>query len=302
MKGGVAVNSGTSALHICLLALGIKKGDEVILPTYICTAPLNAIYYSNATPVVVDINWKDLNISISEVKKKLTSKTKAIIVPHIFGTPAGIDEFLALGIPVIEDCAHSIGAKYKGKRVGSLGLLSIFSFYATKMLTTGEGGMVLSNNEKLLSKIRDMRDYDEKDNFRLRFNYKMTDIEAVLGLSQLKKLPEFIKKRKEIAEKYNKIFSGNFNTFFNLKESVFYRYIIEIKGNAETYINRLKNKGVECRKPVYKPLHQYLGLKGFPVAEKIHQSTISIPIYPSLTDKEMNFIGETVTALKGGAR
>ncbi len=308
VKGGVAASSGTSALHLALIALGIKEGDEVILPTYVCTAPLNAIYYTGAKPVIVDITGDDFNLSIREIKKKLTDRTKAIIVVHMFGHPADMDEIVNIGVPVIEDCAHSIGAGYKKteyqsiraseyQKVGSFGALSIFSFYVTKMLASGEGGMVLSNDEKLLSKINDLRDYDKKDDFKVRFNYKMTDIEAALGLNQLKKLPVFIKRRREIARKYDKAFSGSFNTPSNLRESVFYRYVMRLKGDVEIYINELTNRGVECKKPVYKPLHRYFGLLDFPVAERIYKSAISIPIYPALTDGEVNFIIETITTV-----
>lgn len=307
VKGGVATSSGTAALHLALLVLGIKEGDEVILPTYVCTAPLNAIYYTGAKPVIVDINEDDFNISTSEVNKRLTSRTKAIIVPHMFGQPADMDRILDIGVPVIEDCAHSIGAEYQSvgvseyRKVGSFGVFSIFSFYATKMFASGEGGMVLSDDKKLLSKIKDLKDYDEKDDFKVRFNYKMTDIEAALGLNQLKKLPSFIKKRKEIAKKYNKVFSGcrgvQLGVPTNIRESVFYRYILKVGGDIETLINKLQDGGIECRKPVYKPLHQYLGLKNFPVAERVHKSAISIPIYPSLTDEEVDFIIKTASAI-----
>lgn len=317
VKGGVATSSGTSALHLALIALGIKEGDEVILPTYVCTAPLNAIYYTGAKPVIVDITGDGFNLSIPEVKKRLTEKTKAIIVPHMFGHPVDMDEIVNIGVPVIEDCAHSIGAGYKKteyqsirvseyqsiraseyQKVGSFGALSIFSFYATKMLASGEGGMVLSNDKKLLSRIKDIRDYDEKDKFKLRFNYKMTDMEAALGLNQLKKLPLFIKRRKDIAEKYNNAFSGcSFTTPSICKGRVFYRYVIRVEGNVEIYITGMRDKGIECKKPVYKPIHQYFGLKEFPVAEKVHKSAISIPIYPSLTDEEVNFIIKTIISI-----
>lgn len=305
VKGGVATSSGTAALHLALLSLGIKEGDEVILPSYVCTAPLNAIYYTRAKPVIVDINEEDFNLSISEVKNKLTNRTKAIIVSHMFGQPADMAAILNIGIPVIEDCAHSIGASYKKteyqnirvseyQKVGSFGLLSVFSFYATKMLASGEGGMVCSNDKELLSKMNDLREYDERDDFKVRFNYKMTDIEAILGLNQLKKLPAFISRRKEIAEKYNKAFSGHNFTVPSIGKSIVYRYVIRIEGDVETYINGIRDKGVDCRKPVHKPLHQYFGLKNFPVAERIYKCALSIPIYPSLTDEEVKYIIETI--------
>ncbi|MDO9575929.1 MAG: DegT/DnrJ/EryC1/StrS family aminotransferase [bacterium] len=321
VKGGIATSSGTSALHLALIVLGVGKEDEVILPTYVCTAPLNAIYYTGAKPILADINEDDFNISARDVEKKLTKKTRAIIVPHMFGLPTEMEKILRLGIPVIEDCAQSIGATVlrhqalgirhsvpgirhlaSGPRhpVGSLGTLSICSFYATKLLATGEGGMVLSNDEELLSKIRDLRDYDKKDDFKVRFNYKMSDIEAVLGLSQLGKLPSFIKRRKEIAQKYSSAFMGcNFSMppVYKDREHIFYRYVVRVHGKAGKFIDDIQNKGIECRRPVYKPLHHYLTCEGFPVADKVYKDAVSIPIYPSLSDKDVDYIIETVRGI-----
>ena len=140
VKGAVAVSSGTAALHLGLLALGIGKGDEVLLPSYVCTALLNAIHYTHATPRLVDIHPDSFNIDASMVKKSLSKRSKAIIVPHLFGLPADLDDLLAMGVPVIEDCAHALGMSYHGKTVGGFGVFSFASFYATKLITTGEGG------------------------------------------------------------------------------------------------------------------------------------------------------------------
>ena len=314
VKDAVAVSSGSAALHLSLLVLGIGKEDEVILPTYLCTAPLNAIRYVGADPVLCDINLMDFNIDVEEVKDKINKKTKAIIVPHIFGTPCQIDELQGFGIPIIEDCAHSIGAKYKGRRVGSFGKVSIFSFYATKMLTTGEGGMILSNSQKILNKIRDLRDYDEKKDYKVRYNYKLSDIQAGLGCSQLSKIPTFISKRKKIASVYNKEFERcDFELPFILidgrhkcrpyidggldksspykgRERVFYRYVIRIKGNVTKGLNELRRRGNICKRPIFKPLHRYLKIDGFKNSEKVYNSAISIPIYPSLKDEEIKKI------------
>ncbi len=310
VKGGIATSSGTSALHLALMVLGVGKEDEVILPTYVCTAPLNAIYYIGAKPILADINEDDFNISAMDVERKLTKKTRAIIVPHLFGLPADMKEILRLGIPVIEDCAQSIGATIRhpasGIRypasgiwhpVGSLGALSICSFYATKLLATGEGGMVLSNDEELLSRIQDLRDYDEKDDFKVRFNYKMSNIEAAFGLSQLEKLPSFIKRRKEIARKYSSAFSGcdfSIPSVYENREHIFYRYVVRVHNKAGKFIDDIQNKGIECRRPVYKPLHHYLSCGDFPVADKVYKDAVSIPIYPSLSDEDVDYIIETV--------
>ncbi|MGC9310396.1 MAG: DegT/DnrJ/EryC1/StrS family aminotransferase, partial [Candidatus Aenigmatarchaeota archaeon] len=148
--GGVAVNSGTSALFLALKALEVKNGDEVILPSYVCASVLSAVNSTGAKPVLADIENEGYNICPKSAAEKITARTKSIIVPHMFGAPAGLEELLELKVPVIEDCAQSAGASYNGKKLGSFGAMSIFSFYATKVLTTGHGGMVLTCSKDFL--------------------------------------------------------------------------------------------------------------------------------------------------------
>jgi perosamine synthetase len=301
VKGGVATNSGTSALHLALLALDIRKGDEVIIPSYVCTALLNTINYVHAKPVIADINMEDFNISVSAIEKKINYRTKAIIVPHMFGLAADINEILNFGVSVIEDCAQSIGATYRGNMVGSFGVISIFSFYATKMLATGEGGMAVSNSDELLERMMDLREYDFKSNYKVRYNYKMTDMQAALGISQLSKLPTFIDKRKLIARYYSEEFSNLgviLPTSKKHKEHIFYRYVVRTNKDTDIkrYFSEFKKKNVICDSPVYKPLHVYIGLSknDFINTEEIINSAISIPIYPSLTENEMNYVSSIV--------
>lgn len=299
VKDGVAVSSGTAALHLSLIALGVGKGDEVIIPGYVCPALLNAISYVNAVPIIADVDKFTLNIDVDNLKGRITGRTKAIIVPHMFGLPADIDEIMSLGIPVIEDCAQSAGSRYKGGHTGSFGLLSVFSFYATKMLSTGEGGMVLSNDDGLIRTVSDLRDYDEKESYSVRYNYKMTDIQAALGISQLRKLTSFIKRRKEIAGLYDEVLQ---EMTFPIpavpegREHIYYRYVL-LLDNAFGFIENMKKRGIECRRPVYKPLHEYLGLSEFPVTDEIFQQAVSIPIYPSLSDSEVKRIIDTMKNL-----
>jgi dTDP-4-amino-4,6-dideoxygalactose transaminase len=292
-KKAVAVNSGSAALHLALLALGIKIGDEVIIPSFVCSAVLNAVNYTGATAVPVDIDHLTFNMSVEAAKRAIKRKTKAIIVPHMFGCPAEIDRLSELGIPVIEDCAQSIGANFKGQRVGSFGLLSAFSFYATKVMAAAEGGMVLSDSEDLASLIKDLREYDNKDNYILRYNYKMTDIQAALGLSQLSFLEKFIKRRKEIAARYFQEFKNcNFilPTAEKEKDHIYYRFVIKTKDNSSEYIEKFHQKNVMCMRPVYIPLHAYLNLSGFPHTLEAWHKTISIPLYPSLREEEIDRI------------
>jgi perosamine synthetase len=284
IKQGVAVNSGTSALHLALLALKIGAGDEVIVPSFTCSALLNPISYVGAKPIVVDVNENDFNISPVEIKKKITKKTKAIIVPHMFGCPGDLKEITRLGVPVIEDLAQSIGAEYQGRKVGSFGVLAICSFYATKVLTTGEGGMVLSNQPKLINAIRNLREYDEVAKFEVRYNYKMTDVQAALGLSQLLRLPEFIARRKKIAKAYDAALAGQDVAPFRLadRDHIFYRYVVKHK--------KLANKSIQAVRPVFKPLHHYVGSNACPVSDLLMKQCLSIPIYPALTDSQIKII------------
>lgn len=292
----VAVNSGTAALHLSLLSLGIGDGSEVIIPSYVCTALLNAIHYVRATPILVDIDPDTYNIDIENIKKAINDRTRAIITPHMFGLPADIESILSLGIPVIEDCAQSVGAKFKDRFTGAFGILSIFSFYATKMLGAGEGGMVLSNNLDLIETVRDLRDYDEKKAYTVRYNYKMTDVQAALCESQLKKLPSFIEKRKGIAELYNNELEGmvcRIPMVPEEREHIYYRYVMLLE-NPVQFMEEMRKRGIECRRPVFRPLHRYLKLHGYPTTDDVWEKAVSIPIYPSLKVEEANLIVETI--------
>lgn len=292
-----AASSGTAALHLALLALNVKEKDEVIIPSFVCSAVLNAVNYTGATPVIADIEPLTYNLSVESVKKALTKRTKGIIVPHMFGCPAEMDKFLELDIPIIEDCAQAIGATFKGQKVGSLGLLSVFSFYATKVMASGEGGMVLSNAEDLILKIKDFREYDKKKDYMLRYNYKMTDIQAALGLSQLSSLNKFIARRKEIAALYFDEFKDcdfSLPVWKEEKEHIYYRFVIKTKDDASGYLEKLQQKGIMCLRPVLMPLHDYLNLTDFPFSNEAWQKAISIPLYPSLTEEEIDRIIDAV--------
>ncbi len=292
-KRAAAVNSGSAALHLALLALDIREKDEVIIPSFVCSAVLNAVKLAGATPVIVDIEPLTFNISAAAARGAITQRSKAIIVPHMFGCPAELAELCSLGIPVIEDCAQASGASFQGRPVGSFGLLSVFSFYATKVLTAGEGGMVLTDSDELISKIKDLRDYDNRDSYLLRFNYKMTDIQASLGVNQLAFLENFIAKRREIASCYFEEFK---HCDFSLpirkegKEHIYYRFVVKTKNKSSPYLEKLQQKKVMCQRPVYIPLHLYFNLPGFPNTMEAWEKTVSIPIYPSLREEEIERI------------
>ena len=293
--GGIGVNSGTNALHLALNALGIKPGDEIILPSYVCASVLSAINYTGAKPVFADIEPKGYNIDPESAANKISKNTKAIIVPHMFGTPANLDKFLELNVPIIEDCAQAIGAEYKGKKVGSFGILSICSFYATKVLTTGQGGMVLTNSNKLLEKLRDLTKYDGRMDYRISYNYSLTDFQAAMGRSQLKRLASFINRRREIAKIYDNTFKEIGLIPPKVENSIYFRYVVEVD-DVDQYIEEMNKLNIDCAKPVFKPLHQYFNMKDeeFPNTERAQNKAISIPIYPSLKDNEIKQICEAI--------
>ncbi len=292
-RHAAATSSGTSALHLALLALGVERGDEVIIPSFVCSALLNAVNCTQATPVIVDIDPQTFNISVDAVRSSISRKTKAIIVPHMFGLMAEIERLAEFDIPLVEDCAQSAGAIHKGRKAGSFGLFSVFSFYATKVLTSAEGGMALSDSQRLVSRVKDLRDYDNKDDYDLRFNYKMSDVHAALGVNQLASLEEFIKKRKEIAARYFEEFKDCdflLPTRKEGREHIYYRFIIKTKGEASRYLEEFEKKKVICRRPIYRPLHLYSGLRGFANTMEAWTKTLSIPIYPSLSEEEIKKI------------
>ena len=187
-KYGIAVTNGTAADHLALLAIGIDKDDEVILPASVCPGVMHAIEYTGAKPILCDVNDSDLNLSFKDSCKAVSPKTKAIILPHLFGIPSNMNEFKSLNIPLIEDCAQSFGSYFKGRKLGTFGELSTYSFYATKMFTSIDGGMILTDSKKLATRMKDLRYYGGKKNYMLRFNYKLQKLDAAIGLLQLNKM------------------------------------------------------------------------------------------------------------------
>ncbi len=286
---GAAVSSGTAALHLALLALGVGPGDEVILPSYVCVAPLHAIEYVGATPRVADVDPATYNLDPRDVRHRLTRRTRAIIVPHLFGLPAELDALLSVGPPVIEDCAQSFGARYGDQPTGTFGAVSIVSFYATKLLTTGEGGMVFSRDRRLLARIRDRRDYDERDRHVRRYNYKMTDFQAALGRSQLRRFPAMLARRAAIALRYRHQWADlpiRLPDHPVDRTHAFHRFVIGLSTAVRSTAKRLAALGVVARRPVYRPLHSLLDLDGYPGTSQAYRQALSLPLYPSLTSSE----------------
>ena len=301
----VAASSGTASLYLTLTALNVRKGSEVIIPSYVCSAVLNAVNMTGATPVLADIEPDTLNISFADVKKKINPTTAAIVVTHTFGMPADVPPFMELGVLVIEDCAQAIGASVGGRSVGITGTVAIFSFYATKMITTGYGGMVASKDEALIERVRDYREFDGRQTYEPRFNFQMSDINAAIGLAQLKKLPAFLKKRAAAAKVYAAVVpadslwpeQGNKTAKPNL-----YRILVRTE-RAKELKEFLGKKGVSTIIPIeqFELLHRYLheDPEQFPESEAAAENLLSLPAYPSLSPAELRKISAALREFFG---
>lgn len=299
--GCVAVDSGSSALHLALLALGLGPGREVICPTWICTAVLNAIHYTGATPVLVDIDARDFNPTTAEIEAALSPRTGAVIVSHLFGAPYDLRPLTRFGVPVVEDCTHAIGGEFHGRRLGSFGTISITSFYATKMIAAGRGGAVVTRSPGLLAELRDLVDFDCRDSYRVRYNYGMVDLAAALGAAQLERLDEFVQVRRSLAATYSAELADIGAVQLPCSTGhCYYRYVLRFADDFGAHrISRIqvqmREAGVETsRNPVYKPLHQYLNLSGFPVADHLHRTVLSLPIYPGLNESAQARVVESL--------
>lgn len=300
---GVALSSGTAALYVALRVLGIGEGDEVIVPTYVGSSLLNAVFMAKAQPIIVDIGEKDFNISPEKTKEKINDKTKAIIVPHMFGVPADIVLMREeLGVPIIEDCATAIGSQIDGKYIGTFTDIGMFSFYVSKVVATGQGGMLVSENLDYVEKARDYIDYDlgkdekgDKRAFYPRFNFEITDIQSALGIAQFAKIDMFLDKRKQITKAYQEICNSKGWNFQKAVKDNFcpnhFRFVVksdpETINNLQSYL-KMHNIAtiipIENWELLHNLLHNHLGLnkKDFSVAEKVSNETLSLPAYPDL--------------------
>ncbi len=288
MLGGLATSSGTSALFLALKASDVGAGDEVIIPTYVCRSVWDAVSDTGARPVLCDIG-DDWCMNIDTIKPHITARTKAIIVVHTFGIMADIEPIFDLGIPVIEDCCQALGARNKGKMAGTFGTACVLSFHATKLLTTGEGGMVLTNDAELLKKLKKLK-HGEANELIPRYRQPMSDLQAVLGLSQLAQYDEFLNRRRVIADYY---FTHLMDLPIGLPDlirgrSIFFRFPLRSHHNFDRLRALFDAKGVQVRKGVDSLLHRKIEgmLEDFPMAEKMFSETLSIPIYPAMNEED----------------
>jgi perosamine synthetase len=307
----LAVSNGTTALHLALVALGIKEGDEVIIPDSTFAATINAVLYCNATPVICEINNETWCIDENEIKSLITSKTKAIIPVHLYGLPANMKEIMKIAnnsnLFVLEDCAEAIGSKIDDKRVGTFGDCSTFSFYGNKTITTGEGGMVLFKNKKHFELGKLLRDHGMSNNKRywheiVGFNYRMTNLQAAVGVAQMERFEEIINKKREIFNFYNinllnlkGISKMPFNSNNLYNSSWLYTLILDSSINRDKLIHKLNQLGIELRPsfcslsemPPYKNFRKSLNLKN---SYLLSRNGVSLPSSIMLNKIQLKFI------------
>ena len=339
-KEAVAVSSGTAALHSAIYALGVGPGDEVIVPAMTFVASANCIVYQGGTPVFADVDPETLLLDPKDVEQKITPKTRAVIAVDYAGQPCDYDRLRQIvdryGIKLVDDACHALGGEYKGRAVGSLGDLNAFSFHPVKHVTTGEGGMITTNNEVFANRMRVFRNHGITSDHRQReavgswfyemvdlgYNYRITDIQCALGISQLQKLPRFLERRREIAARYDEAFAA-FSEIQPLGKCpdvlhAYHLYVIKGLFSGSDYsraaffrIMRERGIGVNVH---YIPVHLHpfyrkrfsTGPGLCPVAEAEYERIVSLPIYPAMKEQEVEAVVEaiskTIMEMGGGAR
>lgn len=308
-----ALSSGTSALFLLLRELPavfpeLRGKSEVIIPSFSCFALSNAVLMNDLEPVFADIDDRTYSLDPRDIAKRITKRTMCVVFVHALGICSDLREIQRLGIPVIEDIAQAFGGRVDGRYVGSFGVASFSSFFATKVITTaGEGGAVLSNERSLVERIKDVAEYDKKiyDTRKIRFNFKMTDINAAVGLVQLKKLKNILRIRKKIAHVYFEMLSElekeRLIRFPPKENNIFFRFPIFIeRGDQKKVIKFLQKNGVMAQKPIFRPLHYDIRPRErLPKTEIAYSKTVSIPIHPNMTEKDATRVsGALVHVLK----
>lgn len=318
-KHGIATSNGTVALHLALTALGIGKGDEVLVPTLTFIAVANSVSYTGATPIFVDSHPCYWCMDPSDVERKITERTKAIITVHLYGHPCDMEPIMKLTREhqqyVIEDCAEAHGAEYKGRRVGSFGDISCFSFYGNKIITTGEGGMCLTNDEELAEKMRVLRDHgmDPKRRYWhdfVGFNYRMTNVQAAIGVAQVKKIEKLIARKRQVARMYAQLLPQGSNLTLAPEmpwaKNVYWFYSILMKSNQvrETIIKYLDKQGIETR-PFFHPMHSlppYHRALDLPISVRLSGRGLNLPSGPKITDEEVQHVAALLGQALANAR
>ncbi len=327
-RHGIGVNSGTSGLHLCLEALGIGAGDEVITPAFSFVASANCILYAGATPVFVDCDPRTLNVNVQAVERKINDRTKAIIGVEVFGNPAGMGELAALAaryeLPLVEDCAEALGGRHRDEPAGRFGRLAVFGFYPNKQITTGEGGMIVTDDDRLAGLCRSLRNQgrpaDSMDagqglgsslgHERLGYNYRMSEINAALGVAQTRRLCELIEARQNVAAAYTRRLMGNIDIILPTVEPETYMswfvFVVRLSDRFTAHdrdyiIEGLRRHDVGSSNyfppipllPFYRTRFGY-GPGDFPVAESVSHRTVALPFFTRLTVREVDLVCQTL--------
>lgn len=319
-KHAVAVNSGTSGLHLIVRALGIKDGDEVITTPFSFVSSANCMLFERAVPVFVDIDPKTLNIDVNQIEKAITPKTKAILPVHVFGQPADMRPILDLAekyhLKVIEDSCEALGAEYKGQKAGAFGDAAVFAFYPNKQITTGEGGIIVTDDDEIALLVQSMRSQGRAvtglwlRHERLGFNYRMDELSATLGVVQMSRLNEILGNRERVASLYNetlKDIEGVELPYISpdVKTSWFV-YVVRFDRcyNRDRVMQRLIEEGVACR-PYFTPIHlqpfyrtDYGYHEGmYPVTEDVGSRSLALPFHNHLTQEEVDYVAEIINKI-----
>lgn len=323
-KYGISTTSGTAALHLALATLGIGKDDEVIIPTFTMIATAFAVIYTGAKPVLVDADKETWCMDISQIEDKITKKTKAILPVHIYGHPCNMSLILKLAkkykLYVVEDAAEAHGAEYKGRKVGGIGDIGCFSFYANKIITTGEGGMIVTNNKKIAEKAKLLKNlaFSLKKrflHFDIGFNYRMTNIQAAIGLAQLERIKELVNAHRRNAGLYNKYLRDIKSITLPVEEdwakNIYWMFGILIEKDfgktRDRVIVDLFKRGIETRiffipihkQPIFRKMNLFLN-ECYPVSEELSKKGLYLPSGSGLEEKEIKYIAKSIKEIKNG--
>ncbi|MCW8803219.1 MAG: DegT/DnrJ/EryC1/StrS aminotransferase family protein [Ignavibacteriaceae bacterium] len=318
VKYSVAVSNGTVALHLALLALGIVAGDEVIVPTFTYIASVNAIKYVNAKPIFIDSNPQTWQINPSKIREKISHRTKAIMAVHIYGHPCDMKEIKKIAeeynLYIIEDCAEAIGSYYNNKHAGNFGEISTFSFFGNKTITTGEGGMVCTNDKNLHDLVVRLKGQGlaaGREYFHdiIGYNYRMTNICAAIGFAQLERISEILNEKERIISEYKKALK---NLPVNIHQEVgnvkhsYWMFTILASSEKEKIELRsyLAENGIETR-PAFHPIHtmpMYIDGNSYQVAEDLGKRGINLPSYPDLSNEDIEFIASKIASYYNGKK
>jgi perosamine synthetase len=321
---GVSTTSGTTALHLALASLGIGVGDEVIIPAFTMIATAFAVAYTGAQPVLVDAEAETWNMDTSRIEAKITPRTKVIMPVHIYGHPCDMDPIMKMALKhhlwVIEDAAEVHGAEYKGQKAGGIGHVNCFSFYANKIITTGEGGMVVTNNAEIAEQARALKDLAHSREKRflhtdIAFNYRMTNLQAAIGLAQFERIDELVERRRAHAYLYNSLLRDIAGIRLppekEWAKNVYWMYGILVEEgfspSRDELMERLKDRGIDSRaffipvhqQPAFRKMNLFRG-ESYPIAERLSQRGLYLPSGSGLHEDQIKYVCEAIKEISGG--